>query len=455
MSRPAIRILNVETFFSPALSGGVFGFGAAAATDLTLAHVRVTVEGTRGGVAEGWGAIILSWPWAFPDPGIEGATRDRLMREMVDAFGRALVSRGEWGHPLDHFLAMEPELGSIAADTGRQLGVSVPVPALCAKVAYSPIDAAIHDAYGMLLGLNSFRTMTGEHMSWDLSRLLGPGFAGRYPSDFVRPQPVARLPIAHTVGAFDPLTPGDIREGSISPLTGWIERDGVTDFKVKLRGQDLEWDIARLVDVYRVACETHAHAARPLIFGDLNEQAPSRDYIVELLDRLETDHPAVYRALDALEQPMSRELDDNAPDLRDVSTRVPVVLDEGLASLEAIDTARARGWNGIALKTCKTQSLMMLALAKATEAGMHISVQDLSNPGIALLHSASLASRLPVTRAMESNANQYFPDASAPEAAVFPETFVAHEGRVATGELTGPGLGYRIHEIERDLFAQV
>ena len=141
-----------------------------------------------------------------------------------------------------------------------------------------------------------------------------------------------------------------------------------------------------------------------------------------------------------------------APSLADVSARIPVVLDEGLTSLEAIDQALDLGWSGIALKTCKTQSLMLLALAKAHGLNLHVSVQDLTNPGIALLHSAGLAARLPVTRPIETNARQYYPDTSTPEATIFPGIYRPTNGAISTDGLDGPGLSYQIDRIPRALF---
>ena len=41
-------------------------------------------------------------------------------------------------------------------------------------------------------------------------------------------------------------------------------------------------------------------------------------------------------ALEALEQPLSRNLAAGAPSLAEVSARIPVVLDEGLTSLEEL-----------------------------------------------------------------------------------------------------------------------
>jgi L-alanine-DL-glutamate epimerase-like enolase superfamily enzyme len=446
-----VRVVEVEPIFSIERPAGTFAFGGSTAGDLTLAHVRVRVEDRQGKTADGWGAIFLSHPWAFPGPSPNGETKNRLMKTLLAGYGLRLSGAGEWGHPLDHFLSMQQELSGIAASVADELDVTEPVPDLFTLVAYSPIDAALHDAYGNLHGASSYHLLGQHDLGWDLSRVLGLDLAGKYPGEYLRNEPVSRVPISHTVGATDPLTAADAREGVILPLEDWIRKDGVWSFKVKLKGQDLGWDVNRVTSVYQVA-----QAVRPdapvHIFADLNEQAPSVEYIQALLDGIEAGDAGAWQALDALEQPLSRHLGPGAPSLSEVSARIPVVLDEGLTSLDSITQARELGWSGIALKTCKTQSLMLLALARAQEEGLHVSVQDLTNPGIALLHSVGLAARLPVTRPIETNARQYYPATSAYEAEVFPEVYTAHDGTVIAENLTGPGLGYGIERIPRPIF---
>ena len=446
----AIRITEVEPIFSIEVPAGTFAFGAATIGALTLAHVRVRVEDRQGRSADGWGAIFLSHPWAFPGGEPPAEVKDRLLRTLISGYGLRLAGSDAWGHPLDHFLAIQPELPGIAASVAEEFEIAVPVPDLVTLVALSPIDAAIHDAYGRLHGRNSYHLLGADDLAWDLSRVLGQEFAGRYPADFLRAEPVARLPISHTVGAADPLTAGEAVADGIPPLEEWIRRDGVRSFKVKLKGQDLAWDLGRLTSVNAVARSVLPDAT-PHIFADLNEQAPSVDYIAALLDGVEADS-LTWAALDALEQPLSRKLDADAPSLAPISACVPVVLDEGLTSMGTIEQALERGWTGIALKTCKTQSLMLLANAFAQQRGMHVSVQDLTNPGIALLQSVGLAARLPVTRPLEANARQYYPFASDPEANVFPDVFKVNNGTIATGLLTGAGFGYDIERIPRGQF---
>lgn len=447
-----VRVVEVEPHFSVERSGGAFGIGASTIGDLTLAHVRVTVERRDGRWANGWGAVLLSWPWAFPGDVPDGETKDALMRALVTMFGKVLVGGGAYGHPLDHFLAIEPELHKIAGEVASNMGIDVPVPPLCSLVALSPVDAAIHDAYGTLHDVSSYDVLREDHLDWDLSHVLGESFARRYPGDSLRTAPAATVPVAHTVGALDPLTPDEEGADRIPPLTDWIARDAPFAFKVKLKGQDLTWDAQRLVDVHDLAAQGRAREDNIVLYGDLNEQGPSKGYIVELLDRLERDHPAVYTALDMLEQPVTRDFTGDSSNFADVSVRVPIVLDEGLTSLATIDRAIEFGWGGVALKTCKAQSLMLLALPKAIEAGLHVTVQDLTNPGIALVQSVGLAARVPETKPFETNAGQYFPHTSGPELAVFPGLFRIASGEVSTHDIGGSGFGYRIAEINRRIF---
>jgi L-alanine-DL-glutamate epimerase-like enolase superfamily enzyme len=444
-----VRIAEVECHFSVEHPAGTFSFGAATTGDLTLAHVRVRVEDRAGRSATGWGAIFLSHPWAYPVSALNGPAKNELMKGTVVALGNRLAGSDLWGHPLDHLRAIEPELPVIASTTAAAHGVTEAIPPLFSLVSLSPIDAAIHDAYGNLHGRPSYATLGADHLDWDLGDVLGNAFKGRYPGEFLRQTPESSVPVSHTVGALDPLTSTDA--GTIPPLEEWVRRDMVWSFKVKLKGRDLEWDLARLREVHRIATAADpGHDVR--VFADLNEQAPDVAYILEILDRLHAESPQVARALDALEQPLSRNLGPEASSLETVSARVPVVLDEGLVSLAALEQALALGWSGIALKTCKTQSLMLLALPRAIDAGLHVSVQDLTNPGIALIQSAGLAARLPQTRPIEANARQYYPATSAPEATVFPALYTACNGHIITGDLDGPGLGYRVDRIPRDLF---
>ena len=113
-------------------------------------------------------------------------------------------------------------------------------------------------------------------------------------------------------------------------------------------------------------------------------------------------------------------------------------MDESLTTLEDFRLALELGWSGIALKTCKCQSSDLIFLAKAQEAGIPYTIQDLTDPGLALLQSVGLAARTHTIKGVESNSRQYFPQISLAEAKVHPEIFRIKDGNVSTSALQEP-----------------
>jgi hypothetical protein len=99
------------------------------------------------------------------------------------------------------------------------------------------------------------------------------------------------------------------------------------------------------------------------------------------------------------------------------------------------------GYTGAALKACKGQSQSLLMAAAAQKFGMFLCVQDLTCPGASLIQSASLAAHVPGVAAVEANSRQYCPDANAAWAKTHPGIFRITNGSMATGTLTGLGLG--------------
>ena len=73
--------------------------------------------------------------------------------------------------------------------------------------------------------------------------------------------------------------------------------------------------------------------------------------------------------------------------------------------------------------------------------GLFLCVQDLTCPGASLIQSAALAAHVPGVAAVEANARQYCPAANRPWEERFPGLFRVTDGTMATGLLTGPGLG--------------
>ena len=98
---------------------------------------------------------------------------------------------------------------------------------------------------------------------------------------------------------------------------------------------------------------------------DTNEANPDADSVLDYLKRLKAADAEVFNSLQYFEQPTGRDITVHKFDWRDVSKLKPVMLDEGLTSLELMAEAKNQGWSGFALKTCKGHSFALTAAAWA------------------------------------------------------------------------------------------
>ena len=80
---------------------------------------------------------------------------------------------------------------------------------------------------------------------------------------------------------------------------------------------------------------------------------------------------------------------------------------------------------------------------------MTLMVQDLTNPMLAQIPHVLLAAHAGTIMGVETNAMQFYPDASVVEAGVHPGLYVRRNGRINLETIQGPGFGYqmRAHEI--------
>jgi L-alanine-DL-glutamate epimerase-like enolase superfamily enzyme len=461
MTRPSdIRPVAVELYFLPIKARMPLKFGPEVTTEVTCARVRMTVEGERGRRAEGWGETPLSVQWVWPSTlGYE--QRHEALRSLCVRLAEAWSSQaGPAGHAIElghHFLEhVLPDLTSRYNTTERR--GAEPVPLLGALVASSPFDLALHDAYGVLHGMSCFDTYNDQYMSRDLSHYIVPAtgssvsFDGRFPEEFlVRPRQETIL-AWHLVGGKDPVDPLDLtgsepQDGYPVLLRDWIREDGLKCLKVKLRGDDAEWDYDRLLKVGRIAVEEGVD----WLTADFNCTVAEPAYVNTILDRLCDEHPRLYGMLLYVEQPFPYDLEAHRIDVHSVSARKPLFMDESAHDWRFVRLGRELGWSGVALKTCKTLTGALLSLCWAKAHGMTLMVQDLSNPMLAQVPHVLLAAHAGTIMGVESNGMQFYPAASLPEAVIHPGVYRRRNGRLDLSTVRGPGLGYRIHEIERDL----
>ena len=450
---------SATLYFLPVETRVPLKFGTETLTSVTCARVCMTATGSDGHTAQGWGETPLSVQWVWPS-NLTYAERQDALKE----FSRMLVSA--WnrfehaGHPLEVGYAFQQTvLPQLLNELNQSRGPDVePMPWLAALVCCSAFDIALHDAYGVLHNVPIYSTYSSPYMNEDLATFLMPAegsnvnFDGLYPADFLNPSPPQTLPAWHLVGGLDPLTQDELTgdepdDGYPLLLHDWIDRDGLNCLKVKLRGNDSEWDYARLVQVGQIAIEQDVD----WLTSDFNCTVTEPAYVNQILDRLTIEHPRIYGMILYVEQPFPHDLEANRIDVHSVSARKPLFMDESAHDWQIIRLGRTLGWTGVALKTCKTQTGALLSLCWAKAHGMTLMVQDLTNPMLAQIPHLLLAAHADTIMGVETNAMQFYPDASSAEEAIHPGLYKRRSGAVDLSSLAGPGFGYRLAEIDRSL----
>ncbi len=495
MSKPTdIRVLGATLYFLPVRTRVPLKFGAETVTEVTCARVRVRVADRGGKTAEGWGETPLSTQWVWPSATPLAARADALKQFCIE-LAREWAAFSVAGHPieigsefqggrlpglLERFNASRrsaapgkktlqpprheerreaqaPNLRALRASAVEiPAGVTEPMPWLAALVCCSAFDLAIHDAFGQLLDRPVYSTYGSEFMSRKLGDFLESSpqvsFARKFPQDFLAPKPPTQLPAWHLVGGLDLLDRSELKgdepeDGYPVLLPDWIHRDGLQCLKVKLRGTDARWDFERMVKVGDIAI---AHGVEYLS-ADFNCTVTDPAYVIEILERLRREHPRGFERLLYVEQPFPYDLERHQIDVHELAAIKPLFLDESAHDWRVVRLGRSLGWNGVALKTCKTQTGALLTACWAKAHGMQLMVQDLTNPMLAQIPHVLLAAHVGTIMGVETNAMQFYPAASAAEAAVHSGLYQRRNGVVELSSIRGPGFGYRFGEIERTL----
>jgi len=441
-------------------------FGAETLTHVDCLRVQMTVQDSKGRTADGWGETPLSVQWAWPSTiGYDSrlASMIDFCRQLVEAWPESSAS----GHPLEiGYEFLRDRLPRLLAEHNAknlQSCGSEPMPYLAAIICVSAFDIALHDAYGILHDVDIYQTYNRDFLSRDLASFLSPAkrapakgssvvFQGQYPDDYLVANPPAQLAAWHLVGGLDPIDPSETNgqapnDGYPVLLRDWITADGLKCLKIKLRGNDAAWDYDRLVRVGKIAVEMGVDS----LSADFNCCVKEPVYVNEILDRLRAEHPAIDKILLYVEQPFPYELEDYPIDVHSIAERKPIFLDESAHDWQHIRLGHELGWSGVALKTCKTQTGAILSLCWAKAHDMPLMVQDLTNPMLAQIPHVRLAAHAGTIRGVETNAMQFYPAASMPEAKVHPGLYTRRNGEVDLSTLTGAGFGYRLAEIEREL----
>lgn len=423
-------------------------FGGVALDQATILNAQVTVENTSGKRALGKGSMPMGNVWAYPTKQLSYDQTMAAMLEVAQGTANIYTRSNLTAHPIEITWELEHSLLAEGKRVTLLQNLIDPVPNLAVLVAASPFDAALHDAFGKLHNLNSYHTYADPFLDDDLGRFLGDTFKGVRIRDHVLTEPVAQMPLYHLVGALDPLTTADVvkpvGDGLPETLGEWIAFNGLTHLKIKLNGDDIGWDVDRVLGVEKVACEAQAKrgVSQWKYSLDFNEKCKDVHYLLGFLEKLRANSPGAFGRISYIEQPTARDLAANRHNvMHAASKQIPVVIDESLVDLESLFLAREMGYTGVALKACKGQSQSVLFASAARHLGMFLCVQDLTCPGASLIQSASLAAHVKGVQAIEANSRQYCPAANTPWEADFPGLFIIKDGMAGTGKLNGLGLG--------------
>ncbi len=458
LTASAIHITGVDLYWLPIETRVPLKFGTETLTSVTCARVCIHVQRADGQSATGWGETPLSVQWAWPSS-TSYAQRHQAMKSFCEKLASAWAGFDATGHALEIGHAFQrdvlPQLLS-QANQQEQSG-NDPMPLLAALVCCSAFDIALHDAYGHSVGRPIYETFTAQYLRKDLASYLTPAdgstvdFHGKFPGDYLETPFKKQLPAWHLVGGLDPLSPEEmttvVKDGEPVLLKDWIERDGLDCLKIKLRGTDASWDFDRLVFVGELALAYNVTS----LTADFNCTVTDPQYVIDILDRVATEHPAVYQRILYVEQPFPYELERDMIDVHALAAMKPLLMDESAHDWQHVKLGHSLGWNGVALKTCKTQTGAILAFCWARAHGMHLMVQDLTNPMLAQIPHLLLAAHIPTMRGVETNGMQFYPEASAHEAKVHPGVYRRRHGQVDLSTIDGPGFGYRVDEIARPL----
>ncbi len=447
MSKSKIAVVETESEKFPYVYRFPLKFGGRVVKDVTVFRVLVTLEEQSSKkTAHGIGEMTMGTAWAWPTTALTPEMALRTIVVLAERIAAAAKDLLPDQHPLHLASQLKPIAKKLAEELATSMKLTEPIPDLAIALAVSPLDIALHDAYGRLHQKNTFDCFTHEHVGTDLSHWLGEEFVGKDFSEIIAPQTSPTLFLYHLVGSLDPLSKDDlsrkIGDGLPETLEEWIRTQQLSHLKIKLTGKELDADVGRVVEIERIA--SRAFPTKQFSYSlDFNEACENEDYVIDFLERLERLNREAVPKIHYIEQPMERDLRlRKEVTMHRVSRLKPVVIDESLTDLELLRFAKQQGYSGIAVKACKGVSDSILLSAAAKVWGMKIYVQDLTCVGGSFMASASLAARILGVTAVEGNGRQYCPAGNKDWESLYRPMFKILGGVVPTELLNGIGMGF-------------
>lgn len=324
-----------------------FRFGAATVTACPQVYVKARIRLPDGRTAEGCAAEMMVPKWFDKNPALTNEQNFEQLRFALRDAREAYTGEADAQTAWTHFASNYATLQARAKAQGLQPLVASYGPAL--------IDRALLDALCLHSGVSFAAAMSSNLCGIDIAGSgLADDLAGFDMAAFLaRQAPRNRIAARHTVGLADAIDdaepqPDAPADGMPTTLAAAVRRYGLTHFKLKLCGETAQ-DIDRLQRIARVI-----DGPAQLVTLDGNEQYADADAFGAFLDRM-LSTPALQQLVHKtvfVEQPIRRD----AALQRDVSAlgaRIPLLIDESDATLDAFVQGRALGYTGVSSKSCK------------------------------------------------------------------------------------------------------
>ncbi|MCF0261321.1 MAG: mandelate racemase/muconate lactonizing enzyme family protein [Sphaerochaetaceae bacterium] len=439
-------------------------FGHEITTASKYCRAYITVEDLSGNQMIGVGETPVAVAWTWPSS-LTFSQREERMVEFCNMLCEAWNNYKVSGHPMDiGYTFIIDVLPNVLKEENNLHPNQEDMPYLSALVCNSLFDIALYDAFGKLNDISAYDCFTPKYMNHDLAWYYNydakeksqkdeynSKFGGKYPDQYFVKDVPTELPVWHLVGGTDPLEKEDLKgdepnDGIPVLLRDWIREDGLKCLKIKLRGNDAEWDYDRIVHVGKIALETGVTH----LTADFNCTVYEPNYVNIILDKLKEEYPVIWDMILYIEQPFPYDMEKYPIDVHSLSERKLLLMDESAHDWHFVQLGMKLGWTGVALKTCKTFTGAILSFCYAKEANLALMVQDLTNPGLAMMPHASLAAHVGTIMGVESNGSQFCPGASDKERKIHPGLFKRHNGVISIASLGKTGFGYRLDEIEKE-----
>lgn len=407
MNENRFRIKNIQLFERMVTLRLPFRFGVVTLKKAPQAFVKVTLEDEDGNTAVGGSAELMVPKWFDKSPDL---TNEDNFDQLRFSLNRAQT----------HYLNSNdvPRTAfDIHASSYQSLVDTKALNPLAASFGPAVIDKAIIDALCRLKRVSFSQAIQQNLVGIDLA-VLAPDLQSVDSNEFLAGlQPQDTVYARHTVGLTDPLSASDLPDGPLiddglpETLTQAIEAYGLRYFKVKVMG-NLTQDIGRLIKIAEILDK---HCDDYTVTLDGNEQYNNESDVLDLWQSIISQDAlrSFAKNIVLVEQPIKRTAA-LSHSIEALARKIPVIIDESDATVDAFLHAKLLGYTGVSSKSCKGVYKSIINSARCTQWNKDLaydkyfmSAEDLTcQAGLAVQQDLALITLLGIPH-VERNGHHY------------------------------------------------